>query len=194
MPVVDWFYCWMTRLALERMTNFVWRRSVQRFGSPKRVKLIFSERGQLKIGQIAAYYEWIRQQSRNDNLYISSGDLEWETISPHLIDKDFHKNLPGLKLADVLASAFNAAYDNKQSGPCEPAYAMNLKPIMGRFPNNERGHHCGYGVKLLPGWRGAKMTTDQKVIFSHYGYPKQLWQDGKSWKFPEPKKMSDPSF
>lgn len=193
MPVVDWFYCWMTRLALERVTHFVWRRSVTRFREPKRVKLIFSERGQLKLGQINAYYEWIRQQSRNDNLWIPDGDLEWECISPHLIDKDFHKNLAGLKLADIIASAFNAAYDNKQSGLCQPVYAMNLKPVMARYKNNSDGVYSGYGVKLLPGWRGAKMTTDQKVIFAHYGYPRQLWQDGKNWRLPAPKGSGDRS-
>jgi len=182
MHVVDWFYCWMTRLALERVTHFVWRSSMQRFHMPKRVKIIFSERGQLKIGQIGAYYEWIRQQSRADNLWIKRGDLQWDCISQHLIDKDFHKNLAGLKLADILASSFNAAFDNKQSGPCDPSYAMNLRPVVARYKNNASGIHSGYGVKLLPGWSGAKMTPDQKVIFSHYGYPKELWQDGKDWR------------
>lgn len=191
MPLKDWFYCWLTRLALERVTHFVWRRSVQRFGTPKRVKIIFSERGQLKIGQIDAYYNWIREQSRNDNLYITHGDLEWETVSQHLIDKDFHKNLSGLKLADTLASAFNAAYDNKQSGPCQPQYAKNLKPIMARYPNTTKGRYSGYGVKLLPGWRGAKMTNDQKEIFRYYGYPAQLWQEGPNWRLPPPKEAGD---
>lgn len=191
MPVKDWFYCWITRLALERVTHFVWRRSVQRFQSPKYVKIIFSERGQLKIGQIGAYYNWIRAQSSNDNLYITNGDLEWETINQHLIDKDFHKNLSGLKLADVLASAFNTAYDNKQSGPCQPQYAKTLKPIMARYKNNDGGTYSGYGVKLLPGWRGARMTHDQKEIFRYYGYPAQLWQSGANWHLPPPKNDGD---
>jgi len=133
MPVVDWYYCWITRVALERVTHFVWRRSVQRYRAPRRVKIVFSERSQLRVGQISAYYHWISQQSRNDNLYLPWGDLEWETMHQLLLTKDFHKNLSGLKLSDTLASAFNAAYDNKQSGPCTPEYAKNLLPVMARY-------------------------------------------------------------
>ena len=67
---------------------------------------------------------------------------------------------------------------------------MNLKPVMARYKNNAEGIYSGYGVKLLPGWRGAKMTADQKRIFSYYGYPQQLWQDGKNWRLPTPKEAS----
>ncbi|HWA91842.1 MAG TPA: DUF3800 domain-containing protein [Rhizomicrobium sp.] len=186
MAVPDWFYCWLTRLALERATNFVWRRSVQNHSEPRRLKLVFSERGGLRIGQIGAYYHWIKQQSLNDNLWIPWGDLEWETLHPHLIDKDFHKNLAGLKLADALANSFFVACDNKQSGPCLPEAAKLLKPIMGRFKNNETGRYSGYGVKLLPTWSKAKLTPDQQEIFRFYGYPLQLWQKGKSWELPPP--------
>jgi hypothetical protein len=190
MPVVDWFYCWITRVALERVTHFVRRRAIERFNLPKRVKVIFSERGQLRVGQIGAYYHWISQQSRNDNLYLPWGDLEWDTMHPLLLSKDFHKNLAGLKLADTLASAFNRAFDNK-AVPCNPEYAKNLMPVMARYPNNANGRYSGYGVKLLPGWKRANMTNDQKAIFFHYGYPAQLWQEGPNWRLPPPKEASD---
>ena len=184
MAVPDWFYCWLTRLALERATNFVWRRSVQNFNEPRRLKIVFSERGGLRIGQINAYYDWIKQQSLNDNLWIPWGDLEWDTIHPRLIDKDYHKNLAGLKLADAIANAFFVACDNKQSGPCLPDVAKKLRPIMGRFPNNESGRYSGFGVKLLPTWSKAKLSRDQQDIFRFYGYPLQLWQKEKRWELP----------
>jgi hypothetical protein len=113
--------------------------------------------------------------------------LEWDVIHPLLIDKDFHKNLAGLKLADTVASAFNAAYDNKQTGPCAPHCAKVLKPIMGRYPNNGKGRYSGYGVKLLPSLKGAHLSTDQEEIFRFYGYPAQLWQKGPNWELPPPK-------
>ena len=188
MGVNDWFYCWVTRLALERASHFVWRRSIQNHGAPKRMKIIFSERGGLKIGQIGAYYEWIKKQSLNDNLYLAWGDIEWETVHPLLIDKDFHKNLPGLKLADIVAAAFYAAADNKQSGPCEPQHAKALKSVMARFRSNETGRYSGYGVKLMPSWGKAKLSADQKRIFEFYGYPLQLWQQGRKWELPPPRK------
>ena len=187
MGVNDWFYCWLTRLALERVTNFVWRRSMQAHDEPRRLKLIFSERSGLRIGQIGAYYHWIKQQSLNDNLWIPWGDLEWDTLHQLLIDKDFHKNLAGLKLADIVASAFYTAADNKQSGPCRPEFAKRLKPIMARFKSNPSGRYSGYGVKLLPTWNAAQLSNDQKEIFEFYNYPGQLWQKGKRWELPPPR-------
>jgi hypothetical protein len=193
MAVKDWYYCWLSRLALERASHFVWRRSVQKYGAPKRMKIIFSERGGLRIGQIGAYYHWIKQQSLNDNLYISWGDVEWETIHPLPIDKEFHKNLEGLKLADVLAAAFFGACDDRQSGPCQPTYAENLRPIVARFPHTNTGRYSGYGVKLLPKWSEAKLRFPQQTVFRRYGYPLQLWQKGRNWELPPPpwEKVSD---
>jgi hypothetical protein len=184
MGVNDWFYCWLTRLALERASHFVWRRSVQKFGAPKRMKIVFGERGGLRVGQIGAYYQWIKQQSLNDNLYIAWGDVEWETIHPLLLDKDFAANLDGLKFADILASAFFCGCDNQQSGPCQPQFAENLKPIMACFPHRDGGRYSGYGVKLLPKWSEAKLSVAQQVIFRRYGYPLQLWQQKRNWTLP----------
>jgi len=184
MGVKDWYYCWLTRVALERASHFVWKRSMQKFGAPKRMKIIFSERGGLRVGQIGAYYNWIKQQSLNDNLYLPWGDVEWETIHPLLLSKDFARNLDGLKLADVIASAFFCACDNQQSGPCEPEFAANLKPIMACYPYNDSGRYSGYGVKLLPNWSKAKLGISQQSVFRRYGYPLQLWQKGRHWTLP----------
>ncbi|MGD0192573.1 MAG: DUF3800 domain-containing protein [Rhizomicrobium sp.] len=184
MAVKDWYYCWLTRLALERASHFVWRRSVQKFGAPKRMKVIFGERGGLRVGQIGAYYHWIKQQSLNDNLYIPWGDIEWETIHELLLDKDYNSNLDGLKIADVVASAFFCACDNQQSGPCQPEFAANLKPVMACFPHNDTGRYSGYGVKLLPKWSEAKLGIAQQAIFRRYGYPLQLWQQKRNWELP----------
>jgi len=186
MGVNDWFYCWITRIALERASHFVWRRSMQKHHEPRRLKVIFSERGGLKVGQIGAYYQWIKPQSLNGTLYIPWGDIEWDCVHPLLLDKDFHRNLHGLKLADILASAFFAACDNKQSGPCEPTYASLLKPIMANYPHTSAGRYSGYGVKLLPTWSKAQLTIDQQKVFRGYGYPLQLWQEGRHWALPPP--------
>ena len=188
MQVKDWYYCWLTRVALERATHFVCRRAIQKFNEPKYMKVVFSERGGLRVGQIGAYYHWISQQSSNDNLYLPWGDLEWDTIHRLLLSKDFHKNLAGLKLADIVAAAFFGACDNKQSGPCDPQFAERLMPIMGRYRNRSDGRYSGYGVKLLPSFGAAKLSTDQAAIFRHYGYPLQLWQVGKEWIVHERKK------
>ncbi|HEX4183950.1 MAG TPA: hypothetical protein VHY34_11900, partial [Caulobacteraceae bacterium] len=70
-PSDNWFYCWMTRLLLERVTHWVSRRSLVDHGETKRVKLIFSERGGLSYAQMGAYFQWLR--FKGDNQYLPLG-------------------------------------------------------------------------------------------------------------------------
>jgi hypothetical protein len=181
MGVKDWFYCWLTRVVLERVTHFVREKSLKRYRQIKRVKLVFSERGGLNAGQLYAYYEWIKQQSFNDHLFLPWGDLEWATIHPRLMEVHKHQVNAGLQLADITASAFFQACDKEQSGPCVVDYAKILRPVMGRYPDTRNGLISGYGVKMLPYITAAKLDSDQEEIFLYYGYPTQLWQHGKTW-------------
>src|SRR5829696_6675515 len=43
----NWFYCWLTRLLLERVTYWARKRAIQDFGSPRLIKLEYSVRGGL---------------------------------------------------------------------------------------------------------------------------------------------------
>src|ERR1700733_6065863 len=47
----DWFYSFLSRYLLERVTHFVAAHSTKATGSTKRVKIVFSERGGLNVGQ-----------------------------------------------------------------------------------------------------------------------------------------------
>jgi hypothetical protein len=59
----NWFYCWMTRVLLERITLFVAADSMARFGEIRHVKVEYSERGGLRYGQMKAYYDLITKKS-----------------------------------------------------------------------------------------------------------------------------------
>lgn len=172
-PSQNWFYCWMTRLLLERMTNFVAYDSRARYGEVKRVKLEFSENGGLRYGQLKAYYEWIRAKSHAGNMFLTQGDIEYDTIHPLLMDVYAHKDRAGLKLPDTVAGAFYQACDNIESGACNPSYAIKLSGAMAKSPDTHQ--KAGYGVKLLPGLRKAALSREQERVFRFYGYPRQWW-------------------
>ena len=186
MGVKDWFYCWLTRVVLERVTHFVSEKSLKRYGKIERAKLVFSARGGLNAAQIYAYFDWIKRQSENSTLYLPWGDIEWETIHPRFMEVQQHQINAGLQLADIVASAFFQACDKRQSGPCVTEYARLLSQVMGRFPDTKKGLISGYGVKILPYITAAKLDSDQEEIFKHFGYPTQLWQHGKNWNTTPP--------
>lgn len=86
-----------------------------------------------------------------------------------------HQDREGLQLADVVASAFFKACDKHDTGACDPSFAKALKPRMAREPNKVSGQISGFGVKLMPSMRKAKLDADQASIFKFYGYPGQWW-------------------
>jgi hypothetical protein len=179
-PSQNWFYCWLTRVLLERVTHFVAADSRKRFGEIKRVKLVYSKAGGLSYPQMAAYYEWIRDKSRNNNQYLRMGDIQYETIHSRLLEVRDHKSELRLGLADAVASAFYKACDKRDTGACDARFAKLLEPRIAHAGDVQNGLMSGYGVKLFPSLRKAALDKDQSEIFRHYGYPKQWWQEKRA--------------
>jgi Protein of unknown function (DUF3800) len=172
-PSQCWFYCWMTRVLLERVTRFVLDRSIRDFGEPRSLRVEFSARGGLRYSQMMAYYEWLRMKRTNP--FLPWGKICFEVLHPNLLRVYPHLQREGLQLADTVASAFFKACDKYDTGGCEPKYAMALEGRMAREPDTRTGRISGYGVKLLPSFSKAKLDPDQAAIFQHYGYPNQWW-------------------
>ena len=177
-PSDNWFYCWMTRLLLERLTHWVKARSVAEYGSPQRVKLVFSERGGLSYAQLKAYFLWLGY--KGDNQYLKLGNLEYDVIHHRLMEVHNHLGHDGLKLPDIVASAFFKACDVHDTGARDVSFAEALKPRMARPPNSTSTMISGYGVKLMPGLASLKdrVKPEQLEIFRSYGYPAQWWAGG----------------
>src|SRR5690606_25672792 len=83
LPQDNWFYCWMTRILLERMTDFVVKNSMKKDGKVGRLKLVYSERGGLRYSQMHAYFEWINMKSVGGKipLYIPWGHVDFRTLN-----------------------------------------------------------------------------------------------------------------
>jgi hypothetical protein len=172
-PSQCWFYCWMTRVLLERVTNFVRERSMIDHGVPRFLRVEYSARGGLKYSQMMAYYEWLRMKRANP--FLPWGKICFEVLHQNLLRVYPHLEREGLQLADVVASAFFKACDKYDTGGCDPQFAMLLRNRMARAPDNHNGRVSGYGLKLLPGFAKARLDADQAKIFRHYGYPGQWW-------------------
>ena len=179
LPRDNWFYCWMSRILLERVTDFVAFNSMNRFGAPQKIKLVFSERGGLRYSQMHAYYEWINLKSAGGKVPLF---LPWEFVDFRCLDKDLmsvfmHRQIPALKMPDIVASAFYRAVDIRDNPNRDASFAKLLKPRMAADPSSRL--ISGYGVKLMPNLRTLdkfNVPEDQREILKFYGYPKQWWQ------------------
>jgi hypothetical protein len=164
----QWFYNWCVRLLLERITDYVEKRSLAEYRKPQFVKLVFSRRGGHSFTQTNAYAELIKTQSRAGTLIVDKRSVKWAVLNRHLLEAHPSEQVAGLQVADVIASAFFQAVDVLDV-QWNPAYAKVLGST-GRFPL-ESGSCADYSVCLQPTpcWR-ARLDNRQRQIFEHYGY------------------------
>lgn len=171
-PSANYFYCWLTRLLLERVSEFCHLRSRIDYGKPEVVRIEFSHREGFSYAQLKAYLYKLRMQSEGNALYLSKGDVAWPVIDLRQIHSFDHRQRSGLQLADCVASAFHEAVAIKPNGFCNPSFAKLLKDRMW-FLN---GRYLDKGIKTAPfDLRIANLAPQQREIFEFYGYPKTEW-------------------
>lgn len=163
----EFFYNFCVRLILERITDFVERRSLNDHGIVKHLRIVMSERGGLRYSQMAAYHDLIKNQARSGTTYLAKREVKWRVLHPRLCESVPHSGSAGAQLADVVASSFYQAADALGPGGWNTEFAELLKP---RIPLMN-GLAADYGVALMPTptWK-AQLTEDQKKIFRFYGY------------------------
>lgn len=163
----QWFYNFCTRLLLERVTSYVYNKSIKLYGEPRYVKFVFSERGGIKYRHMKTYHQLLINQTKRGTLYLTKRSPRWEVMRPSLIEDIRHNRHPGLQLADIVASAFyNAAHALAPRG-WDPAPAKLLKPRIA----TENNEYRDFGLILQPTPPArAKLTPAQQQIFRFYGY------------------------
>ncbi|MEM6498783.1 MAG: DUF3800 domain-containing protein [Pseudomonadota bacterium] len=171
----NWFYCWLTRLLLERVTYFAREKSISEYGTPKPLSIVFGERGRFSYPQLMAYYDWLRMRNTNGQNSLPLGDISWDVMNRELFEVHPNRTRPCLQLADIIASAFFRASDIHQTSKFDPECAKLLRPRMARDPDSSTGQLHGFGVKLMPKMGDARLTPAQKQIYRFYGYPKPQW-------------------
>jgi hypothetical protein len=179
LPGDNWFYCWMTRILLERITDYVAKHSQKKLGRIGKIKLVFSERGGLRYSQMHAYFQWINMKSVGGKvpLFIPWGFVDFRCLDKDLLHVYAHREIPALKMSDITASAFFRAVDTLDVQCRDASFAKLLRPIIARDPDSKMIAGCG--VKLLPNMKTLNrfnVPDEKREIFMHYGYPQQWWQ------------------
>lgn len=162
------FYNWMTRILLERMTDYCYRRAERTGQKDKRLKLVFSEEKGMSYSQTAAYIGYLKRQIENGAPVLRRWVPRAEVMDWRLVEAFPHSRVAGLQYADISASSFYQAVDNIETGPCNTRYAEALKP---RVAINADGTYRDYGVILQPhkDWK-ISIGEDQRAIFRIFGY------------------------
>jgi hypothetical protein len=79
-PAPNWFYAWLSRLLLERVTYLVRQKSLEQHREIRKVRLEFSSRGGLDRFGLTSYFNWLKLQSGEGKNYLPLGNLIWETM------------------------------------------------------------------------------------------------------------------
>lgn len=162
----QWFYNYCVRLLMERVTDYCLKRSKQDSRVVQELKVIFSARGGHSYAQTKAYWEILKTQAAGSSTFLNKREIAYEVLRFDLVEYVPHAQVAGLQLADIVASSFYQAVD--ALGPnwaIEPA--QNLEPRMAR----DGAIIADYGLVLqpTPPWR-ARLTAEQKRIFTYYGF------------------------
>lgn len=173
-PNYRWFYYWLSRILLEKVTDYVYRRSMKEHGAPKKVKLVFSERGGIKYGELEEYYRLLYWHDKYGTQFVDRDKIEWRVLHKDLLEAHPHNSRPGLILPDIVASSFFTACDkyDRNKAP-DPRSAFKLDTRLTRRNDKLDSQPAGYGVKLIPNLKVAQLDEDQYRIFKNYGYLKK---------------------
>ncbi len=144
------FYCWMTRLLLEKVSEYCGRRTFKDYNENRSIRFEFSDRGGVDIDGIKNYYSYLREQSASGSMFIDKFDLDWSVIDVNEMHIHPNKMRVGLQIADVVASAFFSGLEpNPIDGTTKPEFAKLLLPRIAMLPN---GRRYGFGVRTMPTW------------------------------------------
>lgn len=159
------FYCWMTRLLLERVTEFCERRLRQDYNDARIVRVEIAERAGVRYSQLGAYLKRLEWQSRAKTLYLTHRDLRWSVFDVDQMRPYQYRERAGFQLADTVASAFYKAAENASGGPGDMRCAKILAPRMAR---DRYGRVYDCGVTLFPTIWQANLAPSQRRIFDFY--------------------------
>jgi hypothetical protein len=168
----SWLYWWLSRLLLERVTEFCEERVPPKNRGDWKLRIVFSRRGGLIYKDFERYLTRLHWQSVFGTQYIDQGDISWSMIDWEEIFVLDHSNRAGLQLADIGAGAFFCALEQNRPANCDPSYAKLLKP---RMAFDKKSNILGFGLKTMPSLYEMGLAAEQREIFEFYGYSPNGW-------------------
>ncbi|MBM1633548.1 DUF3800 domain-containing protein [Sulfitobacter mediterraneus] len=160
----QWFYNWLVRVLLERVTDFCARDCSGHPGQDDKIRVIFSQRGGHSYSQTKAYFEKLRYQHVP---VLDKRQIDFRFISFRLVDYVPHYMEAGLQFADIVASAsYQAINPEGKRWTNKPALALRSA-----ICKDEVGERRDFGVVLLPPhYRSIGLTSTQAEFFKHHGF------------------------
>jgi hypothetical protein len=170
-----WLYWWLTRLLLERVTDYCERQTPVKQREKDKLRIVFSRRGGLTYGDLRDYLDLLHYQSVNKKLRLNTGDIKWSMIDTSEIEVLDHYERAGLQLSDVIAGAFYEAVERNRGEieHCDPSYGKLLEPLLAQ---SAAGNTMSYGIKTMPNLWDMELQDEQKNIFEYFGYSPKGWK------------------
>jgi hypothetical protein len=141
-------YFYMTRYVIERISWFCRDMRPKVPEGDGRVKITFSRRGGLSYDGFKEYLHHLRTIDTR---------IHWPVIDIDGIDAQDHSRVAALQIADCGARAITEAFEPDSFGNIEPTYLHALSDVIYCRGQN----YLSYGLKNLPGWDKATLTTEQ---------------------------------
>jgi hypothetical protein len=169
-----WFYWWLCRLLLERITEFCERRNNLDSTSGQKLRIEFSRRKDLKYSEFTDYMTKLWLQGR-ERAFLNKRLPRWSVVDLKQTLQYDHQTRAGLQIADVVASAFYQAVNRDNVAECVSDYAELLRPRIWS-KGSVSSIWLDEGFTVWPfSLRGSRLTEPQKRIFRFYGYPDDRW-------------------
>lgn len=159
-----WLYWWLSRLLLERVTEFCEGLVPPAEKGRWKIQFVFSRRGGLVYVDFRNYLRKLHKQSRLGALYIDRGDLAWSVVDEDEILVLDSKQRAGLQLSDLCAGAFFQALELKSN--FDPQFAKLFSPRLAR----RKKEIAEFGIKTMPHHRQMQLSAEQREIFEFYGF------------------------
>ena len=165
--VTAWFYVWLARVLVERVTDYCSRRTKKDYQESRPIRFEFASRGGVKIGDAARYLAYLKDQDEFGLLYNTYWKPCWDVMDFAQINTYPAKNRAGLQLADSVASAFYSALELTAEGQVKPEPAKALMPRMAMSRNNRI---YDFGLKVWPDFASTIIQANQREILDYYRF------------------------
>lgn len=167
----NWFYNWMARLLLERVTKYCSDDAKKRYPDERyrKLRIEFSTRGGMFYPHTKDYLAKLQMRSNSGKLHLPRGDLSWDVVDLQRVHHFDAVERAGLQFADVVAAAFYQGLGQGTGKPGDTSYARILQPRVAEGPDGV----FDFGLKLLPDHWDRTLGDHQRELFEIFGAPKQ---------------------
>lgn len=157
-----WFYWWMMRLMLERVSKFISMQCRSDNISRPKCEILISKRGGMNYHELKNYLAKLWIQGKGRNLFLNKGNIDWEYFDIDWCRVVKDDDFPILQLSDIAASSFYEAVDSTSDNFDATEGACNL---MSRLCRDNKALPNNFGFKLMPDTIKASQISHNHIRF-----------------------------